>query len=79
MKISKPVFFVFLLTLISISSVMAEDGPPEPRARTSKTAAGPPPPPDGPIDQNLIILVVGALFLGAHTVYKNSYKRKASM
>lgn len=78
MKISKPIFFVFLVTLISVSSVMAENGPPPPR-RTAKAAAGPPPPPEGAIDQNVMILVVGALFLGAHTVYKKNLKRKASM
>ncbi|WP_166921097.1 hypothetical protein [Flavobacterium poyangense] len=78
MKISKPIFFVFLVTLISVSSVMAENGPPEP-PRTGKAAAGPPTPPDGAIDQNLMILVLGALFLGVHTVYKKNLKRKASM
>ncbi|MBF4517325.1 hypothetical protein IRZ71_13255 [Flavobacterium sp. ANB] len=76
MKIAKTFFLVLFITLINVSSVLAGPNPPAPTARA---AAGPPPPPDSPIDQNLIILLVVAVFFGMYTIYKYNLIKKASI
>ncbi|RZJ52828.1 MAG: hypothetical protein EOO44_10555 [Flavobacterium sp.] len=82
MKVSKSLLTLFFLILANISSVMAGPNPPAPMAKSSSAAAaaaGPPPPPGAPIDQNLIILLAGALILGTYTIYNYNLKRKASV
>ncbi|MRX39537.1 hypothetical protein GJU43_09640 [Flavobacterium sp. LC2016-23] len=75
MKISKTVFFVFFVTLISVSSVIAgTNTPPKPMAK-----AAAPKPPDVPIDQSLLLLVMAALLFGTYTLYQYNLKRKASV
>ena len=78
MKI-KTVFFAFFFTLINLSVIIAEPGPanapPEPMAK----AVGPPKPPTSDINQDILFLLVAALFFGAYTIYKYNLKRKASM
>ena len=81
MKIIKTVFLVFFVTLIAISSVKAESGPPEPNMKSAKAAAGGPPPPDPrptPIDTHIVFLLLAGMSLGITIVYKNKIK-KASM
>jgi hypothetical protein len=75
MKIAKTVLLTLLITLINVSSVLAGQpvGPPAPRA------AGIPPPPGGAIDQNLMILLVAALFFGIYTIYRYNINKKASI
>ena len=74
---------LFLLVIVTqfngvqlfAQSVSGTQGPPPPN--TSRT---PLPPIDAmvPIDDNLIILVVMGLFLGAYFVYKNRVAKKAA-
>jgi len=73
MKITKTLFLVFFITLLNVSNVLAQD-PPEP-----EPGPVPPPPPGAPIDQNLIILLVGALGLGTYTILKYKDIKKASI
>ena len=75
MKITKILFLVFFITLINVSSVLAvtpAQAPPQPQA-------APPPPPGGAIDQNLMVLLVIALFFGIYSIYKYNDIKKASM
>lgn len=75
MKITKILFLVFFITLINVSSVLAvtpAQAPPQPQA-------APPPPPGGAIDQNLMVLLVIALFFGTYSIYKYNNIKKASM
>ncbi|WP_264535358.1 hypothetical protein [Flavobacterium sp. N1736] len=73
MKITKTVLLVFLVSLINISSILADTpAPPTP-------LAPPPPPPGGAIDQNLIFLFLGALIFGTYTIVKYNNMKKASM
>jgi len=70
MKKSKIVFLTFCLTLINVWRAVAQD-PPEPWI--------PPGPPGSPIDQDLFVLVLLALFFGIYIIYKNNYTKKASV
>ena len=77
MKITKILFLVFFITLINVSSVLAvtpAQAPPQPQAVNA-----PPPPPGGAIDQNLMVLLVIALFFGTYSIYKYNNIKKASM
>ena len=83
MKITKTLFLVFFITLLNVSSILAAKNPPAPSstARTANAEDDPevPPPPGAPIDQNLIILLVGALGLGTYTILKYKDIKKASI
>lgn len=74
MKISKAIFLVFFLTAATSFDVFADADPggelPPP------TTARPPGDPDLPIDQNLEILLLGGLLLGAVFIYKDKVKKK---
>lgn len=75
MKI-KTVFFVLFFTLLNLSNTIAAPAPPSPMVAN---AAPQDPPTSGDIDQNIILLLVCALFFGTHTINKYNLKRKASM
>jgi hypothetical protein len=77
MKTAKTFFLVLFITLINASSVLAGQTPPAPAAQAA--ALGPEPPPESPIDQNLIILLVVALFFGMYTIYRYNLIKKASI
>lgn len=79
MKITKTVFLVLFVTLISISSVIAGPNPPAPTSTSRSAAAPPPPPPGGAIDQNLMVLLVGALAFGTYTIFRYKGIKKASI
>ncbi|TDO84193.1 hypothetical protein EV143_101639 [Flavobacterium chryseum] len=72
MKIAKTFFLVLFITLINVSSVLANPTPPAP-------AAPPPPPVGGAIDQNVVILLISALFFGMYTIYRYNLIKKASI
>ncbi|KQX15041.1 hypothetical protein [Flavobacterium sp. Root420] len=68
MKVIKTVFFTFFLILINVCSAFAEDLP-------DPLDPGPVEPPGGPIDSNLLVLIIAALLLGMVVIYKNKIKR----
>ncbi|MBS7256787.1 hypothetical protein [Flavobacterium branchiicola] len=72
MKIIKAIFPVLFLTVISVSGVYA--APPT----VPPVPFGAPPLPGGPIDENLMFLVVGGILLGAVYIYKDKIKKKLS-
>lgn len=76
MKITKTVLLAFLITLINVSSVLADGTPPSPGNRAS---AIPPPPADGPIDEYLIVLLICGFSFGIHTIYRYNLNKKASI
>jgi hypothetical protein len=66
MKINTPnTSFYTVLLLIGAKAYC--QGPPEP---------GDPPPPDGPINENINILLIIALLFGTYTIYKHLNKNK---
>lgn len=72
MKIIKIVILTFCLTLFNAWDIFAQaTDPPEPWI--------PPEPPGSPIDQDLFVLVLLALFFGIYIIYKNNYTKKASV
>ena len=76
MKVTKTIFVAFCLALFSVNIAMAEEHElPEPDAAASTSAAKPPNPPGVPIDNNLLILTMGALVLGTVVIYKNEIKK----
>ena len=80
MKVTKTIFVAFCLALFSVNIAMAEEHElPEPDAAAStsaaRSAAKPPNPPGVPIDNNLLILTMGALVLGTVVIYKNEIKK----
>lgn len=79
MKIAKTFYLVLFITLINVSSVLAgQSSPPSPPA-AARAADVPEPPPGTPIDQNLIILLIVALFFGMYTIYTYNSLKKASI
>jgi len=80
MKGIRIVFLLFFVVLVSISSVRAEVHPPSPvNAQAADEDPIPfPDPVPGPIDENIVLLLIAGLVLGATVVYKNKIK-KASM
>lgn len=83
MKRIRIVFLLFFVVLVSISSIKAEVHPPSPQNAQFDEGEDPntPPPPGafpGPIDENIVLLLIAGLVLGATVVYKNKIK-KASM
>lgn len=78
MKITKTVLLAFLITLINVSSVLA-DGTPPPPTSSNRSAAAIPPPPDTPINESLIVLLICGLSFGIHTIYRYNLNKKASM
>ena len=81
MKITKTLYLVIFITLINVSSVVAAKNPPPPVSASRSMADDPevPPPPGAAIDQNLIILLVGALGFGTYTIFRYKDIKKASM
>jgi hypothetical protein len=78
MKITKTVLLAFLITLINVSSVLADGTPPAPTS-TNRSSAIPPPPVDGPINDYLIVLLICGLSFGIHTIYRYNLNKKASI
>jgi hypothetical protein len=79
MKIIKTIFPVLFLTVISVSGVFAGTTPPAqmpPPASRGAQPQGGVPLPGGPIDQDLMFLVVGGILLGAVYIYKDEIKKK---
>lgn len=76
MKITKTILLVFFVALIDVSNVFAAEEPPKPNA---KAADGPPVVIDGPIDQNIMFLLICGLFLGMYSIYRYNVNKKASM
>jgi len=82
MKRIRIVFLLFFIVLVSISSVRAEVHPPSPQSASAQLNEGDdpdiPPTPDpavGPIDENIVLLLIAGLVLGATVVYKNKIKK----
>lgn len=76
MKITKTILLAFLITLINVSSVLADEVPPSPGNRSSLV---PPPPPESPIGEYLIVLLICGLSFGIHTIYRYNLNKKASI
>jgi hypothetical protein len=68
MKIMINKFLIVVVFLLSVVDAVA--APPAPP---------PPIPPPGPINDNLAVLVILALFFGVRTIYKRRLKTKASV
>ncbi len=89
MKNLKAPFLAFAF-ILSISIVSAGSTPPPPTGRmaSSSATAGSDDDPDGgpdesgqpplPIDQNIVILFVSALALGATVIYRNQIKKASN-
>jgi len=80
MKRIRIVFLLFFVVLVSISSLKAEVHPPSPQnARSANMLEDEndvPPTPDAlPIDENIVLLLIAGLVLGATVVYKNKIKK----
>jgi hypothetical protein len=78
MKRIRILFLLFFVVLVSISSVRAEVHPPSPVNATSASEGEGPPNPDDvilPIDENIVLLLIAGLVLGATVVYKNKIKK----
>lgn len=85
MKISKAIFLVFFLGAITSFNVFAGTQPsaelPPPTATNSSgvaTTSSLPVDPELPIDQNLEILLLSGLLLGAVFIYKDRIKKSFS-
>jgi hypothetical protein len=81
MKLIKTFSLAFVLTLINVTTMLADgtNPPPPQTARTASTNSVDPGGTDGlPIDQNIIFLMIGGLVLGTTVLYKDKIK-KASM
>jgi len=77
MKITKTVLLAFLITLINVSSALADGTPPAPTSSNRSTAV--PHPPDTPINESLVLLLICGLSFGIHTIYRYNLNKKASM
>ena len=81
MKVTRTIFIAFCLVLFNVNITMAEEHElPEPdasaaRSATTSTANKVPNPPGVPLDNNLLILTMGALVLGTVVIYKNEIKK----
>ena len=82
MKVTRTIFIAFCLALFNVNITMAEEHElPEPDAAAARgataatTDAKPPNPPGVPLDNNLLILTMGALVLGTVVIYKNEIKK----
>lgn len=85
MKISKVIFLVFFLTASTTFNVFAGVKPaaemPPPTAKNSSgvnSVSSIDPDPELPIDQNLEILLLSGLLLGAVFIYKDKIKKSFS-
>lgn len=74
MKITNKIIGNLLVFFFGVISVVAET-PPTPPMR-SPGAVTPPPPPGFPIDENIYMLLIVALFLGIYIIYDNKLKTK---
>ncbi|KFF04863.1 hypothetical protein [Flavobacterium reichenbachii] len=77
MKIIKTLFLVFVLILLNASNAAAADMP-TPETNASADDDCPACPPDQnqvPINQNITLLLIGGLVLGAFVVYNNKIKK----
>ena len=69
MKITKKILLTVLMFLYGVLDMFCKtDDPPPPPA--------PPPPPGLPIDENIYMLLIVALFLGIYIIYNNKLKTK---
>ena len=69
MKITKKIILTVLMFLYGELDMFCKtDDPPPPPA--------PPPPPGLPIDENIYMLLIVALFLGIYIIYNNKLKTK---
>jgi hypothetical protein len=76
MRIVSNKIFVLIAFLLGVVYDMAAapKGPPSPTAKTKK-----PIPPGFSIDENIYILLIGALLLGVYMIHKNKLKIKTPM
>jgi hypothetical protein len=65
-------FFVLIIVFFGIANAYSAPDPPSPKRI-------PPPPPGLPIDENVFVLVITAILLGAYVFYKYHLKAKASI
>ena len=69
MKITKKIILTVLMFLYGVLDMFCKtDDPPPPPA--------PPPPPGLPIDENIYMLLIVALFLGIYIIYNHKLKTK---
>lgn len=75
MRIVLNKYFVLIAVLLGVLYDMAAapKGPPSPTAQKL------PIPPGYPIDENIYILLIGALLLGVYIIHKNKLKTKTPM
>ncbi|MBC7846815.1 MAG: hypothetical protein H7Y10_10010 [Flavobacterium sp.] len=66
-------FFILIITLLGVMDTFAAPSPPMPGAKAK------PPPPGLSIDDNLVVLLLMAIFLGIYIICKHQVKTKASI
>ena len=72
MKITKKIILTVLMFLYGVLDMFCKtDDPPTPSKYQN-----PPPPPGLPIDENIYMLLIVALFLGIYIIYNNKLKTK---
>ena len=72
MKITKKIILTVLMFLYGVLDMFCKtDDPPTP--------SNLPPPPGLPIDENIYMLLIVALFLGIYIIYNNRLKTKTSI
>lgn len=72
MKITKKIILTVLMFLYGVLDMFCKtEDPPTP-----STYKKPPPPPGLPIDENIYILLIIALFLGIYIIYNHKLKTK---
>jgi hypothetical protein len=76
MRIVSNRIFVLIVFLLGVLYDMAAapKGPPSPTAKKKQ-----PIPPGWPVDENIYILLIGALLLGIYIIYKHKLKTKTPM
>ncbi|MBA4275305.1 MAG: hypothetical protein C0430_00880 [Flavobacterium sp.] len=71
MKIIASKLFFVIICLLGVTMAFAVPKPPPPVYRK------PPSPPGLPIDENIFVLVIGAILLGIYIIYRHQLKTKA--
>ena len=78
---TKTIFLTLLVTLLSVSNLMAYKNPPVPDTANTADGDGPGDPggpggaPETPINENIGLLFGAALVLGVTLIYKNKIKK----